>query len=194
MHQLQNSCIFTPIENWTHVYMNLFTQNSPYYHLLKYLLFFLKHPVYIYIYVCVCVCKHNRLYCEWYINLNVVHGQNTEYLISKKAVSRELWIVFMWTRVPECSYCCVRVSIGVHVLRRLILFFSGEVSQFYPQHTLLGLAKKHIGIEVCILNGTNVPFTPLPTQIISHPGCVMSWPIIELDGLELWLTLWSRGP
>jgi len=28
--------------------MNLFTRNSPYYHLLKYLLFFLKHPVYIF--------------------------------------------------------------------------------------------------------------------------------------------------
>ena len=27
--------------------MNLFTHNSPYYHLLKYLLFLLKHPVYI---------------------------------------------------------------------------------------------------------------------------------------------------
>ena len=43
---ISNSCIFTPIENWTHVYMDLFTQNSPYYHLLKYLLFLLKHPVY----------------------------------------------------------------------------------------------------------------------------------------------------
>ena len=41
-----NSCISTPIENWTHVYMNLFTRNSPYYHLLKYLLSLLKHPVY----------------------------------------------------------------------------------------------------------------------------------------------------
>jgi len=41
-----NSCIFTPTENWTHFYMNLFTWNSPYYHLLKYLLFLLKHPVY----------------------------------------------------------------------------------------------------------------------------------------------------
>ena len=40
-----NSSIFTPIENWTHVYMNLFTRNSPYYHLLKYLLLLLKHPV-----------------------------------------------------------------------------------------------------------------------------------------------------
>jgi len=27
--------------------MNLFTQNSPYYNLLKYLLFLLKHPVYV---------------------------------------------------------------------------------------------------------------------------------------------------
>jgi len=26
--------------------MNLYTQNSPYYHLLKYLFFLLKHPVY----------------------------------------------------------------------------------------------------------------------------------------------------
>jgi len=28
--------LHTPIENWTHVYMNLFTRKSPYYHLLKY--------------------------------------------------------------------------------------------------------------------------------------------------------------
>ena len=41
-----NNCIFTPIKNWTHVYMNLFTRNSPYCHFLKYLLFLLKHPVY----------------------------------------------------------------------------------------------------------------------------------------------------
>jgi hypothetical protein len=37
----------TPIENWTQVYMNLFIRNSPYYHLLKYLLFHLKYPMYI---------------------------------------------------------------------------------------------------------------------------------------------------
>jgi len=34
-----NSCISRPIENWTHVSMNLFTRNSPYYYFLKYLLF-----------------------------------------------------------------------------------------------------------------------------------------------------------
>jgi len=34
--------------------MNLFIRNSPYYHLLKYLLFLLKHPVY--------VCGFVRLY------------------------------------------------------------------------------------------------------------------------------------
>ena len=31
--------------------MTLFTRKSPYYHLLQYLLFLLKHPVYIYIYI-----------------------------------------------------------------------------------------------------------------------------------------------
>jgi len=41
-----NSCIFTLIENWTQVYMNLFTWNSPYYNLLKHLLFLLKHSIY----------------------------------------------------------------------------------------------------------------------------------------------------
>jgi hypothetical protein len=41
------NCIFTPTKNWTDVYLKLFTRNSPYYHLLKYLLFLLKHPVYI---------------------------------------------------------------------------------------------------------------------------------------------------
>jgi hypothetical protein len=41
------NCICTPAENWTHVYMNLLTGNSPYYPLLKYLLFLLKHPVYV---------------------------------------------------------------------------------------------------------------------------------------------------
>jgi hypothetical protein len=46
-----NICIFTSIENWTHVYIHLYTRNSPHYHLLKYLLFLLKHPVYIYIYI-----------------------------------------------------------------------------------------------------------------------------------------------
>jgi hypothetical protein len=40
-----HSCISTPIKSWTHVYMNSFTRNSPYYSLLKYLLFLLKHPV-----------------------------------------------------------------------------------------------------------------------------------------------------
>jgi len=51
-----NSCISTLIENWTHVYMNLFTRNSPYYHLLKYLLFLLKHPV------CITYCCEQHMW------------------------------------------------------------------------------------------------------------------------------------
>ena len=49
MCNIQTAVTSTSIENWTHVYMNLFTRNSPYCHLLKCLLFLLKHPVYIHI-------------------------------------------------------------------------------------------------------------------------------------------------
>ena len=35
MHNIQTAVMSTPTENWTHVYMNLFTQNSQYYHLLS---------------------------------------------------------------------------------------------------------------------------------------------------------------
>ena len=45
MRNIRTAVIYTPTENWTYVYMNLFTERSPYYHLLKYLLFLLKHPV-----------------------------------------------------------------------------------------------------------------------------------------------------
>jgi hypothetical protein len=40
------SCISTPTENWTHVFMKLFIRNRPNSHLLKYWLFLPKHPVY----------------------------------------------------------------------------------------------------------------------------------------------------
>ena len=61
-----NSCIFTPIENWTHVYMNLFTRNRPYYHLLKYLLFLLKHPVcYNKISLLTVICNHSVIFSPW---------------------------------------------------------------------------------------------------------------------------------
>ena len=62
-----NSCIFTPIENWTQVYMNLFTRSSPHYHLLKYLLFLLKHPVYV------CVCVYIYIYIYIYIKKNLTY-------------------------------------------------------------------------------------------------------------------------
>ena len=42
--------------------MNLFTQNSPYYHLLKYLLLLLKHPVCIYIYIYTHTHTHKYIY------------------------------------------------------------------------------------------------------------------------------------
>ena len=42
--------------------MNLFTRNSPYYPLLKYLLFLLKQPLCIYIYICMCVYIYIYMY------------------------------------------------------------------------------------------------------------------------------------
>jgi len=87
-----NSCIFTPIENWTHVYMNLFTRNSPHYHILKYLLFLLKHPVYptrcnftqfIYIWKLLYMFRvvpppiirsaYNCIYSIWYLSQRYYH-------------------------------------------------------------------------------------------------------------------------
>jgi len=71
MHNIQTAVISTPTENWTHVYMDLFTQNSPYYHLLKYLLFLLKHPVciymYIYIYIYMVQKVINKVHLMWFI-------------------------------------------------------------------------------------------------------------------------------
>ena len=48
-----------------HVSMNLFTRNSLYYHLLKHLLFLLKHPVYMYIPVFITVISNqmHQLHC-----------------------------------------------------------------------------------------------------------------------------------
>jgi len=45
MRNIQTAVSPHPLKILTHVYMNLFTRNSPYYHLLKYLIFLLKHPV-----------------------------------------------------------------------------------------------------------------------------------------------------
>jgi hypothetical protein len=62
------------------VYMNLFTWNSPYYHLLKYLLFLRKHPVHMRVRVCVCVCvcvcgawKGDKLSETTWLNMYYLH-------------------------------------------------------------------------------------------------------------------------
>jgi hypothetical protein len=66
-----DSCVSTPTENWTHVYVNLFTRNSPYYHLLKYLLFLLKHPVCIYIRYYMAFFVAPTLCCDTLVALKV---------------------------------------------------------------------------------------------------------------------------
>jgi hypothetical protein len=57
--------------------MNLFTRNSPYYHLLKYLLFFLKQSVYLWL------CHHNAL-PRTSSEFNIHAGLRTKLLVSKR--------------------------------------------------------------------------------------------------------------
>ena len=58
--------------------MNLFTRNSPYYHLLKYLLFLLKHPVCVYVclYVCVYIYIHTHTHTHTHAHCHRV-GKNS---------------------------------------------------------------------------------------------------------------------
>jgi hypothetical protein len=68
--------IFTPIKIWTHVYMNLFTRNSPHYYLLKYLLFLLKHPVYTYIQTHTHTHTHIYIYMLLLVMEDPQHGSS----------------------------------------------------------------------------------------------------------------------
>jgi len=90
--------ISTPIENWTHVYMNLFTRNSLYYHLLKYLLFLLKHPVCIYYVKELFYFGHWNSTCEVsYDGFSVDWIEKNEYLGDAKH-----WI-YVWELLKTCK-------------------------------------------------------------------------------------------
>jgi len=52
--------------------------NSPYYHLLKYLLFLLKHPVC----VCVCVCIHTHKHTHIYTYIHTYIHTNSDFNIT----------------------------------------------------------------------------------------------------------------
>jgi hypothetical protein len=85
-----NSCISTPTENWIHVYMTLFIQNSPYYNLLKYSLFLLKHAGG----VCVCVC----IYIYIYIFILYTHTLETDcWVVSKHQLLGDIGRTEVWS-------------------------------------------------------------------------------------------------
>jgi hypothetical protein len=88
--------LHTHLKNWTLVYMNLFTRNGPYYHLLKYLLFLLKHPVYIHYSIQFILRKimANNWRSTFYMSM-VIPRENT--LIWK----RKLWIALCGGTVLE---------------------------------------------------------------------------------------------
>ena len=103
--QTSNSCISTPIENWTHIYMNIFTRNSPYYHLLKYLLFLLKHLVY--------TDKFQNI-CELLLGIFVVYNPNK--LIPKTMYGTPLYKIFLEKLIVN-----LRTSYPLHACYRLSL-------------------------------------------------------------------------
>jgi hypothetical protein len=89
MRNIKKSCIPTPNENWTHVYTNLFTRNSPYYHLLKYSLFLLKHPVY----------KRNIKYD---VNLPPIKFSHHKFDYKRENITRKI-ILSAESKNPECT-------------------------------------------------------------------------------------------
>ena len=117
-----NSCIFTPIENWTHVYMNLFTRNSPYYHLLKYLLFLLKHPVSwtVTTYVEISwLCTVSFLYVFWSYNLkkNATYGKKKNNSIFKRKWGCIVYVAnFMLFELCIVIFLCNKNQQNTHFL------------------------------------------------------------------------------
>jgi len=75
--------------------MNLFTRNSPYYHLIKYLLFLLKHPIY----------KHTQTHTYMQDTEPLYrYAGDTEPLLSirEKAVARYLWSRLLYVHSAVC--------------------------------------------------------------------------------------------
>ena len=60
MRNIQTAVSPHPLKIGHMFFMNLFTGNSPYYQLLKCLLFLLKHPVYIYIYIYIYIYRERE--------------------------------------------------------------------------------------------------------------------------------------
>jgi hypothetical protein len=114
--------------------MYLFTRNSPYYHQLKYLLFLLKHPVYIYIYiymylfiyvcVCVCVCICSRELISG-PNLStgarVLSSNRTQSrvligLLTRHNTLRRHFYIMGLSNNPICRKCGTEEETSVHIL------------------------------------------------------------------------------
>ena len=88
------------------VYMNLFTRNSPYYHLLKYLLFLLKHLIYIYIYIYICMM----------LRTCISHSEVFRYSLFMTA--RCMYLCMRRLCVCVCACVCVQRSRWPRILRR----------------------------------------------------------------------------
>ena len=80
--------IQTAIENWTHIYMNLFSRNGPYYHILKYLLFLLKHPVERYTVLSLCYFRSIKYFAV--TSMRILHGGgNIVWYLTLESISTQ---------------------------------------------------------------------------------------------------------
>ena len=107
-----NSCIFTPIENWTHVNMNLFTRNSPYYHLLKYLLFLQKQPVYISV-LSSFLCVFESFCIFQILDLHIIFGFNITSHFHIHSVREVIFWVAVYIRKGICATGSCSMILGL---------------------------------------------------------------------------------
>jgi hypothetical protein len=87
--------------------MNLFTQNSPYYHVLKYLLFLVKHSVCIYTYICTHTHTHTHIYIYIYKMLPGTIEYKTIKIMLQFSEILSNCLLFLKLIVCTVKYSCV---------------------------------------------------------------------------------------
>ena len=117
----ENKSLHIAASCWTFIdiYMNFFTRNSPYYHLLKYLLFLLKHPAHI-LYLPTKDMSHieTQIRCYWITHLREcwVEGSSIRFYLDKTSAestpigSEVVKLHWRWTVSWRCLFSLALVN------------------------------------------------------------------------------------